>query len=475
MDDANAMDGQQVCYLTKVPVELLLRITYYLPTADLGNVRLTCKALERSLFHFFSHEFFRKKQFMVFTDSLQALVDISRHPALSQCLRHVIIATDRISTTDVSSRPASVSAALLAAYADHKSLLATGVLRDMLAEAFGNLPNLETVDLRDFNARNRNRDGFGTSWSSYGSTTLAAATGGPLTMDAGDGVKYTSLLFLAIIAALGTANARPQSIESVLRGRGAGLANNSFLIHDRLLPSVTPVLFNLKKLHLNFHATSKIIDSTRADYLDPVHFKKFLSLTPNLTWLRLNLDYASYQNADPLLTWLGLLPTEQPPNPSDLPPTTFEFLEQLDLGGVTVAPKTLLKLLIKFSPTLRTVSLRRVTLHDDVNLVANRYNVWAKLFTKLSKQSAMVSLRTVDITLPFQSTVDGWTGVTEFTHPKKNTRSRVYSRSDSPKFLEMAAADFQPCWPEAPANHIDSSSDSEEDSDEDMDFAELAH
>ncbi|KAK3328141.1 hypothetical protein B0T19DRAFT_461520 [Cercophora scortea] len=473
MDDVMAIDGQEDCYLTKVPVELLLRITYYLPTKDLGNVRLTCKSLERSLFHFFSHEFFRKKQFMVFTDSLQALVDISKHPALSKCLRHVIIATDRISTTDVTSRPPAVTAALLGAYADHKALLATGVFRDMLAEAFSNLPNLETVDLRDFNARNRNRDGYGTSWSSYGSTTLAAATGGPLTMDAGDGVKYTSLLFLAIIAALATANARPQSIESVLRGRGAGLANNSFLIHDRLLPSVAPVLFNLKKLHLNFHATSKIIDNTLTDYMDPVHFKKFLSLTPNLTWLRLNLDYATYQNADPLLSWLGLAPTDQPPSPGVQPPTTFEFLEQLDLGGVTIAPKTLLKLLVKFGLTLRTLSLRRVTLYDNVNESSKRHNVWAKLFTKLAKLSAMVNLRTVDITLPFQSTVDGWTGVTEFAHPKKNTRSRVYSRSDTPKFLEMAAADFQPCWPAPPPNQMDTSSD--DDSDDDMDFDELAH
>ena len=72
--------------LTQVPVELLLRITYYLSTPELGNVRLTCKALERSLFNFFSHEFFRKKQFMMFEDSLSALIEISKHPALAPFL-----------------------------------------------------------------------------------------------------------------------------------------------------------------------------------------------------------------------------------------------------------------------------------------------------------------------------------------------------------------------------------------------------
>ncbi len=61
-------------------------ITYYLSTPELGNVRLTCKALERSLFNFFSHEFFRKKQFMMFEDSLSALIEISKHPALAPFL-----------------------------------------------------------------------------------------------------------------------------------------------------------------------------------------------------------------------------------------------------------------------------------------------------------------------------------------------------------------------------------------------------
>jgi len=157
--------------LTKLPLEVLVRITYFITTSDLANVRLTCRALEGSLFHFFSHEFFRKKQFMVSTKSLQTLIDIANHPTLSPCLKHVIITTDRVMAYGLGGfgiRLLDLSAEkrqhVHAADSDRQALVSTGLMRDMLAEAFGKLSNLETIDLRDFNSRTRNRDGVGTEW-----------------------------------------------------------------------------------------------------------------------------------------------------------------------------------------------------------------------------------------------------------------------------------------------------------------------
>ena len=74
------------CELVYLPAEVLLRIARNLTTSELGKMRLTCKAIEKPLFLSFAHEFFRKKQFMFFEDSLQALVDISRDPSVAKYL-----------------------------------------------------------------------------------------------------------------------------------------------------------------------------------------------------------------------------------------------------------------------------------------------------------------------------------------------------------------------------------------------------
>jgi len=141
-----------------------VRITKFVATTDFGNVRLTCRVLEQALFHFFSHEFFRKKQFMVSTFSLRTLIDISKHPTLSPFLTHVIIATDRLSNYMPVGLPEAKEKARHHHDADYTFLVESGLLRDMLAEALGNLRNLETIDIRDFNSRSRNRDGLNTEW-----------------------------------------------------------------------------------------------------------------------------------------------------------------------------------------------------------------------------------------------------------------------------------------------------------------------
>lgn len=79
--------------LLSLPLELLVHISSLVSTADLAALRLTCKQTEKSLYEWFSEEFFVKKQFMLTHPSLQVLLDISRHASLSKKLKHLIIAT----------------------------------------------------------------------------------------------------------------------------------------------------------------------------------------------------------------------------------------------------------------------------------------------------------------------------------------------------------------------------------------------
>ena len=72
--------------LLRLPPELTLRISSYLTTVELGNLRLTCKDVERNLFKSFALEFFTKRQFMVEQVSLAALAGIANHSTLAPYL-----------------------------------------------------------------------------------------------------------------------------------------------------------------------------------------------------------------------------------------------------------------------------------------------------------------------------------------------------------------------------------------------------
>ena len=72
--------------LLRLPPELMLRISTYLTTVELGNFRLTCKDVERNLFKSFALEFFTKRQFMITQFSLEALAGIANHPTLAPYL-----------------------------------------------------------------------------------------------------------------------------------------------------------------------------------------------------------------------------------------------------------------------------------------------------------------------------------------------------------------------------------------------------
>lgn len=273
----------------------------------------------------------------------------------------------------------------------------------MLAQAFRNLPNLQTVGLRDFNSRGRVRDDC--EWTSYGATTIFQETGHRLINDrrlpaSDEQARFAARAFSTILYALGQSGAKPHTFEVLLRQRRLGLNDNAFNIPKFLEPLVTPVLSNLKSFLfvLDFLSESKLLitgdddspDVTRLHYL----LKQFLCRTPNLTHLRLNIQNAPPPGAENFLLWLGRPVTQvNSVNSSSGPPmlqspdlVALSQLRRLDFGMFFVSPRTLLAAIHKFKPTLRALSLWKITLcpqdlryHPDP-----RANMWAEFFGQLS-------------------------------------------------------------------------------------------
>lgn len=145
--------------LTSIPLELLVIISSQLSTPDLGSLRRTCKYVERSLYDSFAREFFSKKQFMLTRPSLQALIDISNHPTLSKQVNHVIIGLDRYGypTSGTSFRDYAAYQRYSQGHADQTLLSNTGLHREMLTEAFQNLPNLGKYSISAKSTQHRHR------------------------------------------------------------------------------------------------------------------------------------------------------------------------------------------------------------------------------------------------------------------------------------------------------------------------------
>ncbi|KAK0720216.1 hypothetical protein B0H67DRAFT_511189 [Lasiosphaeris hirsuta] len=464
-----AMDPQQHCRLAHVPLEVLIRITYYISTTDLANVRLSCKVLERALFHFFSHEFFRKKQFMVSTDSLQVLIDISHHTALSSVLKHVVIGTDRVcheANDHTISLPNEQEARLAASAADHFDLMTTGRLRDMLAEAFRNLPNLESVDIRDFNSPSRSRDGDGMLWRSYGAATLAAANTRltmhhlrPRQIGPDD---YPAQIFSNLVAALAFAQSRPKSIEINLRSLVWGLGDGAFHIPKLREAISKPVLAGLTKLHLcvrHAHFGGSRHHS-KAHYL-----KNFLMLLPNLTWLRLNFQADNPHWWLPLLGWLSSSQSSTDPTALSLP-----RLKQLDLGSIELSPDMLFSLVARNAPELRTLSLRRILLADASSEydTEDKFNPWDSFFSKLGR---MKNLNLRELNLSFLTMKLGHRPQLTVQFKKSSgacVDDVMLSETSTDKLVEETLGRMEVLWPSRRTIRIEEL-DFDEDEDEDED------
>lgn len=381
--------------LLTLPLELLVAVSSYLPTSDLASLRLACKQTEKSLYEWFSQEFFTKKQFMLTHASLQTFIDISKHVSLSKKLTHVIIATNAFDVAPRRFRDEDAAVRYTEEFEGQKVLLSSGMDREMLSEAFANLVNLHTVGIRDFNAQ-RPRDGPDARWSSWGATTIYRQTGIPLSFSRREVFlseaesDFVSRVFTSVLYALGKVNRQPKEVEVLLRTES--LPDAAFSLPTFFRPTVSPVLDALTTLLLNIdlnprryhtHGNGVISDAYSGRSL-----RQFLKCTPNLTHLRLNFTKQFIEANTNFLQWLAE-PVSDPParpitfmNPA---PVRIPLLKQLDLGQLTVRPKDLLPVIEKYADTLEDINLWRMDLHSHMAPPhGHKPNYWADLFSAMN-------------------------------------------------------------------------------------------
>lgn len=460
--------------LLTIPLELLVAISSFLTTPDLGALRLTCKQVEKSLYEWFSKEFFTKKQFMLTYKSLQAFVDISKHSSFSKMLSHVIIATDVYTDHPVRFRDKEAATRYIQGFEDQNTLLNTGIDREMLTEAFANLKNLQTVGIRDFNNPERSRDGL--CWSSWGAPTVHRETGIALQFTKRlphypqYAVDLLTRVFQNVIYSLGKANQKPAELEVLLRH--GSLPDSAFDVPDFLYPSVGPVLNGLKKIllrastslgYMHTHTNGTVADTNPARLL-----RRFLGLTSNLEHLRLNLPKHGHAQDERFMTWLTL-PASAPalePDFFDPPAISLSNLTQLELGQSQARPSTILDVIQKFTPTLRRLELWKMALSDpQVNRTYDSEpNLWKGFFTKLSKMPnlqldhlkvGMLKQDYIHVQFTNHGAEEGALGL----------KYKQYTGKKMEEFLKELTNDVFVLWPQVMDIGDDSS---EEDDDEEM-------
>ncbi|KAH8675430.1 hypothetical protein BX600DRAFT_172250 [Xylariales sp. PMI_506] len=390
------MSASSSSRLLTMPLEILQHISHQLTTLDYGCLRLTCKHVEASLYPAFAREFFSKRQFMLTEFSLQALVDISKS-RLSPGLKHVVINVERpMPPTSAPGHgqqiPDPRNSRHAREYIEHVALVDTGHDVEMLAEAFGNLANLETVEVRDFNSQSRHRDFQHTGeWRSYGAPTYMHATGSALENRLPNwpqqGNLHVNHTFMGVLRALGRTKSRPPRFEVNLRN--SGLSDAAFNVPKYVEPGVLPVLGTFQDLYLDVKV-DRYTDFMVQDRNYPgFYLRLFLSRLQQLERLRLNFQFSRTEDVNGIFSWLceppevGSVDTLYGGLIEQMPPITFRKLEQLDIGKVFIHWDVLFSLLKKYRDTLRGIDFHRVNLthaQDRPN-----EHLWARFFDRLTK------------------------------------------------------------------------------------------
>ncbi|KAF1961007.1 hypothetical protein CC80DRAFT_465449 [Byssothecium circinans] len=358
--------------LAGMPLELLVHIiANYLPTKDLGALRLTSKYFETALFDTFAKEFFAKKQFMLTTPSLSALIEISKHTALSKVVKHVILGLEKYDRNYVRFADIASSKAHRNGWVDQVRLLSSGRAGQMISEALRNLPNVTTIGLRDYAAQGRVRED-NSRWRSYGAPSAERESGVrfPHTTTA-----FASDAFSLLLQSLADADKIVPSIEVILRHAGVGLDDSAFYIPPGSA-KLPPVLDGMKQLLLTIDMNDKaLINVLPAQDWDsePLYLESFLLRTPSLNHLRLNFQMTDQDNAHHVLERLSSANNILP------------VLERLDFGMMTTTPDMLLKILSTF-PELRHIGLWKLNLGDQGPLLTarwrdsnNNFNPWPEI------------------------------------------------------------------------------------------------
>lgn len=400
----------------KLPRELLDGIASFLPTRDFNNLRLSCKQVENVIFPYWANCFFKVRQFMITDFSLNTLLDISRHPVLSKVMVHLAIGLNDLSRA-YSLGPFNQPFIELndldffnSASDSQRNLFHAGEAIRILAAALANLPNLKYVDIRNYSSPTRYRDeGFWRSYgiSAYRSLLLPVTANGlvPPPRRALEGYTrdpdFVDKVFQVVITALGQASSScpVRRLDLIIKDSQIALRDHSFLLVGAADPGLRAMLENLTTLHLNLFVCKRVYHLQPSGLgqhnMSTVHLQRFLTLTPNLTWLRLNSQpNVKDQASDSFFRWLALPPGKTLPASRIGSERLEEFpipsialpLRRLELGAWQL-PIQLWTSLLRKHTGLEHFSLFRTAAftenHSTAASDSRQESLWAGLIRKM--------------------------------------------------------------------------------------------
>ena len=291
--------------LFQLPVELVEIIASFLPPEDLFNLRLTCRGLSTKTFHYFTQEHFTIKQFFPSLYGLEALLAISKS-RLRESLKTVVLGPHFFNPTrsQVTARDEKVMKQRLQGYLrytdENRYMKQTGLDAIILQEAFANLPNCSTLEIRDYSLLTNEAD----EWcddirplSSYGQSQYSKAS---VWSTIKDTTAFTGTFTVALHAAI-TARL---PLESVTMDYEMSWRQSEVSLD---LPSprwFDPSDCSLKKLlHLQLYiaCSANLPEPGWAGTVDRI--VQFFILAPNINRLGLNLAYR--RNASSFLVRLA--------------------------------------------------------------------------------------------------------------------------------------------------------------------------
>lgn len=411
-------NSQHTSPLARLPPELFPSITGYLSTDEYNALRLTCKVVESKTIPDWAHRFFKARQFVITTFSLDALTGIARHPELCKALNLLSISVDSIVSPnqrelDVASRrelpapaqdpdpaaeedapaadgsdteaadpndqpqqpehgPSQPRADKLnawhAAYNDQHWLLGSGTWVPRLAEAMALLPNLKTVALRNFCDIRSPVIVF-----SYGTATVTQSTPrgstGLMHWDEIDRV------FHGVLLAIIQSGITPRRFEIDFTGVGFVSDAGMYLPRD-IVHKLRPFFTSLRSMCLLLPLAHPDMPNART-FLS--HMKNLESL-----WVCGSTHHTQEMG---FWAWLGDSACEGQPTATPrpyIPPARFPSLKSLTVEHCAVTVDEILLLVSKFG--IRSLTLERCFLMD-VQPSGPRVNLCSQLLKSLAGTS----------------------------------------------------------------------------------------
>jgi hypothetical protein len=328
---------------------------------------------------------------------MSSLQGIAELPQLALKVKKIIIGLDQM----VGEVSPSEEAGQIAASIKWSHLSGENV--KILSKAFQQLPNLKTIEVRDFIGKgNRRREN--TPWRSYGVNSLDARDifFNPYGVSGGEAL-------ISIFTALDGSGARPESINFITRNPRSSLCPIDLHFPEVHRRGYSQALSELKTLKLCL--TSFGEDQLGANS----HFKRFSSLVTGVTNLRLNFDISmDYTDMHSFLESL----TES---------FKHQSLRSLSIGKFRCMPKDMKKFLRSLGPQLVHLTLYKFETSWPDETVENKSKAARLDILEVLMKLPHGVLRSLELDQIRHFRGDTWTFIKESTDGKRTRRSRYIS------------------------------------------------